>query len=69
MPTVAIDRHGRVGGRLDGRDVASTLKELAARTGIASTLVSGYRCAPRRRPLGARCGDHHRAARSVGAGV
>ncbi len=38
----SVDRHGRVGGRLDGRDVARTLKELAARAGIASALVSGH---------------------------
>ena len=37
----SVDRHGRVGGRLDGRDVARMLKVLAARAGIASTLVSG----------------------------
>lgn len=38
----SVDRHGRVGGRLDGRDVARTLKALAARAGIASALVSGH---------------------------
>jgi hypothetical protein len=38
----SVDRHGRVGGRLDGRDVARTLKELAARTGLATALVSGH---------------------------
>jgi site-specific recombinase XerC len=38
----AVDRHGRVGGRLDGRDVARTLKELAARAGLAPALVSGH---------------------------
>lgn len=38
----SVDRHGRVGGRLDGRDVARTLKELAARAGLASALVSGH---------------------------
>lgn len=38
----AVDRHGRVGGRLDGRDVARSLKELAARAGIAPALVSGH---------------------------
>ena len=38
----AVDRHGKVGGRLDGRDVARTLKELAARAGLASALVSGH---------------------------
>lgn len=38
----SVDRHGRVGGRLDGRDVARMLKVLAARAGIASTLVSGH---------------------------
>ena len=38
----SVDRHGRVGGRLDGRDVARTLKALAARAGLASALVSGH---------------------------
>jgi site-specific recombinase XerC len=38
----SVDHHGRVGGRLDGRDVARTLKALAARAGIASALVSGH---------------------------
>ena len=38
----SVDRHGRVGGRLDGRDVARLLKELAARAGLASVLVSGH---------------------------
>jgi site-specific recombinase XerC len=38
----AVDRHGRVGGRLDGRDVARTLKELAARAGLAPARVSGH---------------------------
>ncbi|MDB4928633.1 MAG: integrase [Myxococcaceae bacterium] len=38
----SVDRHGRVGGRLDGRDVARTLKELAARAGLATGLVSGH---------------------------
>jgi integrase len=37
----AIDRHGRVGGRLDGRDVARTLKELASQAGLASALCVG----------------------------
>lgn len=31
-----------MGGRLDGRDVARTLKALAARVGLASALVSGH---------------------------
>ena len=38
----SIDRHGRVGGRLDGRDVARILKGLADRAGIASAMVSGH---------------------------
>lgn len=38
----SVDRHGRVGGRLDGRDVARSLKELAARAGLAPALVSGH---------------------------
>jgi site-specific recombinase XerC len=38
----SVDRHGRVGGRLDGRDVARTLKELATRAGISPMLVSGH---------------------------
>ncbi len=38
----SVDRHGRVGGRRDGRDVARTLKALAARAASASALVSGH---------------------------
>lgn len=38
----SVDRHGRVGRRLDGGDVARTLKELAARAGIDAALVSGH---------------------------
>jgi len=38
----SVDRHGRVGDRLDGRDVARTLKEVAARAGLAPALVSGH---------------------------
>ncbi|MDB4930659.1 MAG: integrase family protein [Myxococcaceae bacterium] len=38
----SVDRHGRVGGRLDGRDVAHTLKALVARAGIASALLLGH---------------------------
>jgi integrase len=38
----SVDRHGRVGGRLDGRDVARILKGLAARAGIAPAFVSGH---------------------------
>jgi len=38
----SVDRHGRVGDRLDGRDVARTLKDVAARAGLAPALVSGH---------------------------
>ncbi len=37
----SVDRHGRVGGRLDGRDVARLLKLIAARAGVDPALVSG----------------------------
>lgn len=37
----SVDRHGRVGGRLDGRDVARLLKLIAARAGVDPSLVSG----------------------------
>lgn len=37
----SVDRHGRVGGRLDGRDVARLLKSIAARAGVDPALVSG----------------------------
>jgi hypothetical protein len=42
----AVDRHGRVGGRLDGRDVARVLKEFVARAGIALARNSGYSTIP-----------------------
>jgi len=38
----SVDRHGRVGARLDGRDVARTLKVLAARAGLPSAQLSGH---------------------------
>jgi integrase len=38
----AVDRHGNVGERLDGRDVARTLKEMASRAGIPAERVSGH---------------------------
>ena len=38
----SIDRHGNLGGRLDGRDVARLLKAAAARAGLDASLVSGH---------------------------
>lgn len=38
----SIDRHGNLGGRLDGRDVARILKAAAERAGVDATLVSGH---------------------------
>ncbi len=38
----SVSRHGHVGDRLDGRDVARTLKETAARAAINPTKVSGH---------------------------
>ena len=38
----SVSRHGHVGDRLDGRDVARTLKETAARAAINPTRVSGH---------------------------
>jgi site-specific recombinase XerC len=38
----AVDRHGNVGDRLDGRDVARNLKEMASRAGIPAERVSGH---------------------------
>jgi integrase len=37
----SVSRHGHVGGRLDGRDIARTLKAVCARAGIDATLISG----------------------------
>jgi len=49
----SVDRHGRVGSRLDRRDVARSLKEMATRAGLVSAPVSGA--------LAARgTGDHRR---------
>lgn len=38
----SVDRHSRIGSRLDGRDVARILKQLATLAGIASAQVSGH---------------------------
>lgn len=38
----SIDRHGNLGGRLDGRDVARIVKAAAERAGLDATLVSGH---------------------------
>lgn len=38
----SVDRHGNVGQRLDGRDVARIVKGAAARAGIEASLVSGH---------------------------
>jgi len=38
----SVDRHGGMGGRLDGRDIARTLKGLAERAGLALARVSGH---------------------------
>ncbi|MBK8694947.1 MAG: hypothetical protein IPN17_22380 [Deltaproteobacteria bacterium] len=38
----SVDWHGRVGGRLDGRDVARSLKVLAARAGLGPSRRSGH---------------------------
>lgn len=37
----SVDRHGHIGGRLDGRDVARLLKSIAAQVGVDPALVSG----------------------------
>lgn len=38
----SVDRHGNLGGRLDGRDVARIVKGAAALAGIEASLVSGH---------------------------
>ncbi len=38
----SVSRHGNVGQRLNGRDVARILKEAAARSGIEAEFISGH---------------------------
>ncbi len=38
----SVDRHGNIGGRLDGRDVARIVKHAAACAGLDATHVSGH---------------------------
>ncbi len=38
----SVDRHGNVGQRLDGRDVARIVKAAASRAGLEASLVSGH---------------------------
>lgn len=38
----SVDRHGNVGGRLDGRDVARIVKAAAERAGLDAKLISGH---------------------------
>lgn len=38
----AVDRHGNLGQRLDGRDVARIVKQTAARAGVEASLMSGH---------------------------
>ena len=38
----SVDRYGKVGGPLDGRDVARIVKRLAARAGIDPAQISGH---------------------------
>lgn len=38
----SVDRHGHIGQRLDGRDVARIVKKSAARAGIDASSISGH---------------------------